>query len=163
MAAITICSDFGAPKNKVWQGHKNWCFQIAVLQKTLESPLNSKEIKPVDPKGNQPWIFIGRTAAEADAPILRPPDVKNWLIGKDSDAGKDWGQEEKGVTENEMVGWHHWLNELEFAQTPAESEEQGSLACCSPWGYKLSDMTEGLNNNNCISDSCWIWELLHFF
>ena len=89
---------------------KNWCFQILVLEKTLESPMHCKEIKPVNPKGNQSWIFIGRTDAEAEAPILWPPDSKSWLIGKDPDAGKDWSQEEKGMTEDEMVGWHHWLN-----------------------------------------------------
>ena len=111
---------------------KNWCFWTVVLEKTLESPLDSK-IKPVNPKGNQPWIFFGRSDAEAEAPILWPPDVKSWLIGKDPDKGKDWGQEEKGVTENETVGWHHWLNGREFEQTPQDSEGQGSLACCSPW------------------------------
>ena len=93
-----------------------------VLEKTLESPLDSKEIKPVNPKGNQPWIFIGTTDAEAEAPILRLPDVKNWLIAKDPVAGKDWGQEEKGMTEDEMVGWHHRLNGHEFEKTPGDSE-----------------------------------------
>ena len=93
---------------------KNWCFQIVVLEKTLESPLGSKEIKPVNPKGNQSWISIGRTGAEAEAPILWPPDAKNWLIGKDPDAGKDWRQEEKGMTEDEMAGWHHQLDVHEF-------------------------------------------------
>ena len=115
------------------------------LEKTLESPLDSKEIKPVHPKGNQPWIFIGRTDAEAEAPIPWPPDAKSWLIGKDSDAEKNWRQEEKGVTEDEMVGWHHWLNGHEFQQAPGDGEGQGSLACCSPWGHKESDMTEWLN------------------
>ena len=107
-------------------------FRTMVLKKTLESPLDSKEIKPVNPKGNQPWIFIGRT--EAEAPILWPPDVKCLLIGKDPDAGKDWGQEEKGVTEDEMVGWHHWLKGHELERTPGDNEGEGSLACCSPWG-----------------------------
>ena len=93
---------------------KNWCFWTVVLEKTLESPLNCKEIQPIHPEGNQSWIFIGRTDAEAETPILWPPDVKNWLIGKDSDAGKDWKQEEKGGTEDEMVGWHHWLDGHEF-------------------------------------------------
>ena len=92
--------------------------------------------KPVNPKGNQPWIFIGRTDAEAEAPILWPPDVKNWLLGKESDAGKDWRQEEKGMTENEIAGWHHQLSGHEFEQTPGDGEEQGSLACCSPWRHK---------------------------
>ena len=107
-----------------------------VLEKTLESPLDCKEIKPVNPKGNQSWIFIGRTAAEAEAeaPVLWPPDVKSQLIGKDPDPGKDWGQEEKGATEDEMVGWHHRRNGHEFEQTPGDSEGQGSLVCCSPWG-----------------------------
>ena len=89
---------------------KNWCFWTVVLEKTLESPLNCKEIQPVHPKGNQSWIFIGRTDAEAETPILWPPESKNWLIWKDPDAGKDWKQEEKGLTEDKMVAWHHWLN-----------------------------------------------------
>ena len=105
---------------------RNWCFQIVVLEKTVESPLDGKEIKPVNPKENEPWIFIGRTDAEAKAPIFWPPDVKNWLIGKDPDAGKDWGQEEKGVIEDEMVGWHQWLNGHECEQTLGDSEGQGA-------------------------------------
>ena len=117
---------------------KNWCFWTVVLQKTLESPLNSKEIKPLNPKENQPWIFIGRTDAKAEALALWPLDVKSQLIGKDPDAGKDWGQEEKGTTEDEMVGWHHRLNGHEPEQTPGHSEEQRSLACCSLWGAFLS-------------------------
>ena len=120
----------------------------SVLEKTLESPLDCKEIKPVNPKGNQPWIFMGRTDAEAEAPILWPPDEKNWLIGEDPDAGKDWGQEEKGTTEDEMVGWHHWFNGHGFEQTLGDGEGQRSLVCCSPWGCKESDMTEWVNNNN---------------
>ena len=123
---------------------KNWCFWILVLEKTLESPLDCKEIQPVNPKGNQPWIFIGRT--DAEALVLWPPDVKSRLIGKDPYAGKDWGQEEKGMTENEMVGWHHWLNGYEFEQTLGNGEGQGSWVCCSPWGLKESDTTEWLNN-----------------
>jgi len=126
---------------------KNWCLRTVVLEKTLESPLNSKEVKPAHPKGNQPWIFIGRTDAEAEALILCPPDAKSWLIGKDLAAGKDWGQEEKGTTEDEMTGWHHRLDGRECEQTPGDSEGQGSLACCSPWGHKELDMTEWLNNN----------------
>ena len=125
---------------------KNWCFQTVML-KTLKSPLDSKEIKPVSPKGYQHWIFIGRTDVEAETLILWPPDMKNWLIGKDPDAGKDWGQWEKRVTENEMVGWHHWLNGHEL-QTLGDGIGQGSLACCSPWGRKESDTIEQLNNNN---------------
>ena len=106
---------------------KNWCFQTVVLEKILDSPLNFKEIKPVNPKGNQPWIFIGRTDAEVEAPILWLPDVKSWLFGKDPDAGKYWGQEEKEATEDEMVGWYHWLNGHEFEKTPGDGEGQGSL------------------------------------
>ena len=104
----------------------NWCFWTVVLEKTLESPLDSKEIQPVHPKGNQPWIFTGRTDAEAEAPVLCPSDAKNWLIGKDPDSGKDQGRE-KGLTEDEMVGWHHWLDGHEFEQAPGDSERQGSL------------------------------------
>ena len=125
---------------------KNWCFQTVVLEKTLENPLDSKEIKPVNCKGNQPWIFIGRT--DAEAPILWSPDAKSWLIGKDPDAGKDWGQEEKVVIVDEMVGWNHRLNEHEFAQTQGDSEGQGSLRCRSPWVCKQSDITEWLDNRN---------------
>ena len=115
------------------------------MEKTLESPLDCKEIKPVNSKGNQSWIFIGRTDVEAETPILWPPDVKNWLIGKDHDAGKDWRREEKGTTEDEMVGWHHWLDGHEFEQSVGVGDGQRSLACCSPWGGKESDTTEGLN------------------
>ena len=112
-----------------------------VLEKILESPLDSKEIKLVNTKGNLPWIFIRRTDAEDEAPIFWPPDAKSQLIGKDSDAGEDWGQEEKGVTEDEMLGWHHQLNKHEFEQTPGDCEGQGSLECSSPWGCKESNMT----------------------
>ena len=116
-----------------------------VLEKTLESPLACKEIQPVHPKGNQSWIFIGRTDAETETLILGPPDAKNWLIGKDHDAGKDWGQEEKGTTEDEMVGWHHWLNGHVFGWTLGVGDGQGGLACCGSWGRKESDTTERLN------------------
>ena len=116
-----------------------------VLEKTLESPLDSKDIKPVNLKGNQSWIFVGRTDAEAEVPILWPHDMKNWLIGKDPDARKDWRQEEKGMTEDEMVEWYHWLCAHEFDQAPGDGDGQGSLACCSPWGHKESDTTEQLN------------------
>ena len=119
--------------NKAW-APENWCFWTVVLEKILESPWDHKEFKPVNPKGNQPWIFIGRTDAEAEAPILWPPDAKNWLNGKDPDAGKNWGQEEKGMTEDGMVGWHHQLNGHEFEQTQGSNEGQRSLACCSSWG-----------------------------
>ena len=116
---------------------KNWCFWTLVLVKTLKSPLDCKEIQPVNPKGNQSWMFIGRTVAEAETPILWPPDAKNWLIGKDPDAGKDWRQ--KGTTEDKMVGWHHRLNGHEFEWTPGVGAGQGGLACCSSWGHKESD------------------------
>ena len=122
----------------------NWCFWTVLLDKTLGSLLSCKEIKPVNPKGNQFWIFIGRTDAEAEAPIFWPPDAKNWLLRKDPDAGKDWRQEEKRMTD-EMVGWHHWLNGHEFEQAPRVGDGQGSLACCSPWDRKESDTTEQLN------------------
>ena len=125
---------------------KNWCFWTVVLEKTLESPLDCKEIQPVYPKGDQSWVFIGRTNVESETPILWPPDVKSWLTWKDPDAGKGWGQEEKRRTEDEMVGWHHRLNGHEFEQPLGVGDGQGSLACCSPWGRKesewLSDWTE---------------------
>ena len=111
---------------------KNWCFGLVLLGKTLDNPLNSKEIKPVSPKGNQPQIFTGRIGATAEALILWPPDVKRRLIRKDPDAGKDWGQEEKQVAEDKMVGWHHWLNGRKFEQTLGDSEGQGNLVCGSP-------------------------------
>ena len=116
-----------------------------MLEKTLESPLDCKEIHQVHPKGNQSWIFIGKTDAEAEAPILWPPDVKNWLVRKDPEAGKGWRQEEKGMTENEMVRWHHQLNGHEFEQALGIGDGQGSLACCNPWGGKEPDTTEWLN------------------
>ena len=109
---------------------KNWCFWTIVLKKTLESPLDCKEIQPVPPEGDQSRVFIGRTDVEAEAPILWPPDVKSWLIRKDPDAGKDWGLEEKGTTEDEMVGWHHWLNGHGFGWTLAVGDGQGGLVCC---------------------------------
>ena len=124
---------------------KNGCFWTVVLQKTLESPLDCKEIQPVHPKGDQPWVFIGRTDAEAEIPILWPPDVKCWLIWKDPDAGKDWGQEEKGMTEDEMAGWHHRLDAHEFGWTPGVGDGQGGLACCDSWGRRELDTTEWLN------------------
>ena len=114
---------------------------LNVVLKTLESSLGCKEIKPVHPKGNQPWIFTGRIDAEAKAPILWPPDAKNLLIRKDTDAGKDWRQEEKGTTEDEMVGWHHRLDGHGFEQALGVGDGQGGLVCCSPCGLKKSDMT----------------------
>ena len=124
---------------------KNWCFLSMVLEKTLESPLDCKEIQPVHPKENQSWIFIGKTDAEAETPILWPPDAKNWLIWKDPDAWKNWRWEEKGTTEDEMVGWHHSLHGHEFEQVPWVGDRQGGLACRNPWGRKESDLTEWLN------------------
>ena len=123
---------------------KNWCFSIVVLEKTFESPLDWKDIKPVHPKGAQSWIFFGRIEAEAETPILWPPDVKNWLTGKDPDAGKDWRRKEKGSTEDEMFGPPHWLDGHEFEQTLRVADGRGGLACCSPWVTEL-DTTEWLN------------------
>ena len=124
---------------------KNWCFWTMVLEKTLESFLDCKGIQSVDPKGNQSWMFIGRTYREAENSIFWPPDAKNWLTGKDPDAGKGWKWEEKEMTEDEMVRWHHWLDGHEFEQAPGVGDGQGSLTCCSPWGRKESDTTEWLN------------------
>ena len=124
---------------------KNWCFWTVVLEKTLESPLDCKEIQPVHPKGGQSWVFIGGIDVEAEIPILKPPVAKSWLIGKAPDAGKDWGQEEKGMTEDEMVGWHHWLNGHGFGWTPGVGDGQGGLVCCGTWGHKELDTTEWLN------------------
>ena len=116
-----------------------WCWR------RLQSPSDCKEIQPVHPKGDQSWVFIGRTDVEAETPVLWPPHVKNWFIWKDPDAGKDWRQEEKGTTEDEMVGWHHRLNGCGFGWTPGAGDGQGSLACCDSWGHKESDTTERLN------------------
>ena len=129
---------------------KNWCLWTVVLEKTLESPLDCKEIQPVHPKGNQSWIFIGRTNAEAETPILWPPHAKNWLIWKDPDAGKYWRQEEKRPTEDEMVGWHHQLDRHEFEQAPGVSDGQGRLECCSPWGCKDWATELNWNTNQCL-------------
>ena len=143
---------------------KNWCFWTVVLEKTLESPLDCKEIQEVHPKGDQSWVFIGRTDVEAETPILSPPDVKSWLIWKDPDAGKDWGQDEKGTTEDEMVRWHHWLNGLGFGWTPGVGDRQGGLACYGSWGRKEWNTTEQLNwtyiyiyiSQYFIPHYCWI-------
>ena len=124
---------------------KNWCFWTVVLEKTPESLLDCKEIQPVHSKGVQSWVFFGRNDAKAETPVLWPPHAKSWLIGKDCDAGRDWGQEEKGTREDEMAGWHHWLNGHEFEGTPGVGDEQGGLVCCSSWGCKESDTTEWLN------------------
>ena len=143
---------YGFPSSHVWMlelDHKeawvlkNWCFELWCVEKTLESPLDFKEIQPVHPEGNQFWIFIRRIDAEAETPILWPPDAKNWISGKDPNAGKDWRWEEKGMTEDEMVGWHRWLNGHEFEYSLRGSKGQGGLAC-RPWGCKetqLSDWT----------------------
>ena len=133
-----------------WSFHN--CFRIVVLEKTLYNPLDNKEISP---KGNQPWIFTGRTDAEAEALILWLSDSKSWLVRKDPDAGKEWRQEEKGMTEDEMVGWHHQCNGHEFEKALGVGDGQGSLACCSPWGHKESNSTEQLNWNNKENKRCW--------
>ena len=144
------CESWFPPKNlsfhKESWAPKNWCFWTVVLEKTFECPLDYKEIKPVHPKVNQSWIFSGRTDAEVEAPKLWPPDAKNWLIWKDPDAGKDWRHEEKGMTEDKMVEWHHRLNGHEFELALGDGEGQESLACCSPRGCKESDTTEQQNN-----------------
>ena len=124
---------------------KNWCFWTVVLEKTLESPLDCKDIQPVHSKGDQPWVFIGRTDAKAETPILWPPYVKSWLIGKDPDVGRDCRQEEKGMTEDEMAWWHNRLDGHKFVWTPGVGNGQGGLVCCGPWSHKESDITEQLN------------------
>ena len=138
---------------------KNWCFWTLMLEKTLESPLACKEIQRVHPKGYQSWVFIGRSDVEAEPPILWLPDAKSRLIWKDSDAGKDWGQEEKETTEDEMVGWHHWLNGHGFGWTLGVGDGRGDLACCGSWGRKESDMTERLNwtELNWPGIEAWPW------
>ena len=123
---------------------KNWCFWTVVLEKPLENPLDCKEIQSVHPKENQSWIFIGRTDVEAETPVLWPSDAKNWLIWKDPDAGKDWRWEVKRMTEDEMVGWHHWLNGHELSNV-GTGDGWGGLVCCGPWGCKESDMTQWMN------------------
>ena len=148
---------YGFSSSQVWMWEldykegcmpKNWCFSTVVLEKTLENPLDFEEIQPVCPKGNQFWIFIGRTDAKAEVPIIGSPATKNWLIGKDPDAGKDWRQEKEKMTEDEMVSWHHWLNRHESEQVPGIGNGQGSLACCMhSWGRKELDTTEWLNWN----------------
>ena len=125
---------------------QNWCFWTVVLEKTLESPLDCKEIQPVHPKGHQSWVFFGRTDAKAETPVLWLPHAKSWLIVRDPDAGRDWGQEEKGMTEDEMAGWHHWLDAHEFGWSPGVGDGQGGLVCWDSWVAKsrtrLSDWTE---------------------
>ena len=133
---------------------KNLCFWTVAFEKTLESALDCKETQPVNPKGNKSWVFIGRTDAKAEAPILWPPDAKNRLVGKDPDAGKDWGQEEKGITEDKIVGRHHRLDGHEFEQAPGVGDGQGSLVCCSPWGHKET----GRLNWTELGQSCFLKE-----
>ena len=146
------CYGFSSGRVEMWEldykeswALKNWCFWTVVLENTLESPLDCKEIQPVHPEGDQSWVFIGRTDVEAETPILRPPDAKSWLSWKDPDAGKDWQQEEKRMREDEMVGWHHRLNGHGFGWTPEVGDVRGGLACCGSWGHKESDTTERLN------------------
>ena len=142
---------------------KNWCSWTVVLEKTLENPLDCKEIQPVHPKGDQPWVVFGRTDAKAETPVLWPPHANSWLTRKDSDAGRDWGQEEKGTTEDEMAGWHHQLNGHGFGWTPGVGDGQEGLACCDSWGRKKSDMTERLNwtEEKCTRTEKWLYELWH--
>ena len=141
----SVSQSYGFSSSQVWMWElvyeegwvsKKCCFLIVVLGKTLENPSNYKEIKSVNPKGNQPWVFIGRNDAEAEAPILWPPDAKSHLLRKDPDGGKDWRQKEKGTAEYEMAGWYHRLNGHEFEEALGDGEGQGSLACCSPKGRK---------------------------
>ena len=145
---------FGFSSSHVWMWEldhkegwapKSWCFWTVALEKTFESPLDCKEIQPLHPKRDQSWVFIGRTDIETETSIIWLPDAKSWLFWKDPDARKDWGQEEKGMTEDEMVAWHHWLNGHESESTLGVGDGQGSLECCSPWGHKESDTTKRLN------------------
>lgn len=134
--------------HKEGRAPKNGCLQTVVLEKTHESPLDSTEIKPVNLKGNQPWILVRRTDAEDEAPVFWSSDVNRQLTGNVPDAGKDWGQKEKRVSENEMAGWHHWCNGQKTEQTSGDGEGGGGLVCCSPRGHRESDITGWLNNNN---------------
>ena len=143
-----------------WE-RKNWCFWTVMLEKTLESPLECKEIQPVHSKGDQSWVFFGRTDAKAETPILWPPHMMSWLIGKDCDVERDWGQEEKATTEDEMAGWHPGLNGHEFGWTPGVGDGQGGLACCDSWGLKESDTTERLNWTDWYSCAIFLkWHVL---
>ena len=133
--------------NKESWALKNWCLWTVVLEKMLESPLDCKEIQPINAKGNPSWIFIGRTDAEAETPVLWSPDAKNWLIGKDPDAGKDWSWEEKGMTKDEMVGFYHWLDGHEFEQALGVGDGQEGLVCCSPWGSQRVGQNDWIELN----------------
>ena len=164
----SIYQGYGFSSGHVWMwkldheeswAPKNWCFWTVVLEETLESPLDYKEIQPVHPKADQSWVFIRRTDVVAVTPILWPPDVKNWLIRQDPDAGKDWGQDEKGTTEDEKVGWHHQLNGHGFEPTLVAGDAQGSLVCCSPWGHKDLDMTEWLNGTENFLNLLFLYSL----
>ena len=135
---------------------KNWCFWTVVLEKALESPLDYKEIQPVHSEGDQPWDFFGGNDAKAETPVLWPPHANNWLTGKDSDPGRNWGQEEKGMTEDEMAGWHHWLDGRESQWTLGVGDEQGGLACCDSWGRKESDTTGWMIWSD-LKHTCTTW------
>ena len=141
---------------------KNWCFWTVVLEKTFESPLDCKETQPVHPKGNQSWIFIGKTDIEDETPILWPHDANNWLIGKDPDAGQDWRQEEKGTTEDEMVGWHPRLDAHEFEETPGVGDGQGGLACCSPWCRRVGYEWATELNWRVVKSKTHLWTFQEF-
>ena len=163
---------YGFPSGHVWMWEldykeswvpKTWCFWTVVLEKTLESPLECKVIQPVHPKGDQPRVFTGRTDVEAVIPILWPPNGKSWFIWKDPDAGKDWRQEEKVMTEGEMVGQHHWHNGHGFGWTPGVGDGQGGLVCCSSWGHKELNKTEGLNWTDKPLLLHWTFEILWSF
>ena len=151
---MTSSQSYGFSSSHVWMWDldykeswvlKYWCFWTVVLEKTLESPLDCKEIQPVHSEGDQPWDFFGRNDTKAETTVLWPPHAKSWLVGKDFDAGRDWGQEEKGTTEDEMAGWHHWLDGRDSEWTPRVGDGQGGLVCCDSWGHKESDTTERLN------------------
>ena len=142
---------------------KNWCLWTVMLEKAPESPLDSKEIKPVSRNGNKPWILIRRTDAEAEAPVFWSSDANNQLTGKVPDAGKDQGQKEKRASEDKITGQHHWCSEHELGQTPGEGEGQGGLACCSPWGHRESDMSGWLHNNKCVCVCVSSVYLIHLY
>ena len=152
-AATAACMNVRVGLQRKLNTKELMLLNCGVEEDSFESSLDCKEIQPVNPKGNQSWIIIGRTDTEAETAIIQPPDVKNWLLRKDPDAGQDWRQEEKGMTEDKMVGWHHWFDGPEFEQALGVADEQGSLACCNPFGCKESDTTERLNWTEPRSDS----------
>ena len=163
---------YGFSSSHVWMweldceeswGPKNWCFWPVVLEKTLESPLDCKEIQPVHPKGDQSWVFFGRNDAKAETPVLWPPHAKSWLIGKYSDAGRDWGKEENGTTEDEMAGWNHWLDGHEFEWTPGVGDEEGGPACCNSCGCRVRhDWATELNQFKFLKTECLTFVILCF-